>query len=51
MARSVTAALRAKYETRITVGGHVLTSDALPADGGGDTGPSPGELLLAALGA
>jgi putative redox protein len=51
MARPVTAVLREKFQTEITVGPHRLTSDTLPEDGGGDAGPSPGELLLAALGA
>jgi putative redox protein len=35
----------------ITVGNHTLVADEPRDDGGGDEGPSPHELLLAALGA
>jgi uncharacterized OsmC-like protein len=51
MARPVTAVLRDKLETEITVGPHRFFADASPEDGGNDAGPSPSELLLAALGA
>jgi putative redox protein len=40
-----------KYAQRIDVGGHTLRADEPAAYGGDDTGPSPYDLLLAALGA
>lgn len=43
-------AASAAYATRIVVGAHVLTADEPAAVGEGDTGPTPGELLLSALG-
>jgi len=36
---------------RIVAGGHLLTADEPASAGGGDTGPNPYDLLLAALGA
>jgi putative redox protein len=47
-----TAALEsgtAPYAQQTRVGHHVVPSDESAARGGGDTGPSPTELLLAAL--
>lgn len=41
---------KAKYETEVIAGKHRLLSDELPEVGGGDTGPSPYDFLLAALG-
>jgi putative redox protein len=40
-----------KYAQRIDVPGHTLRADEPAAYGGDDTGPSPYDLLLAALGA
>lgn len=40
-----------RYRTDIVAGGHALTADEPAALGGGDTGPAPFDLLLAALGA
>jgi len=40
-----------RFVQDITVGRHRLTADEPPAAGGTDAGPSPHELLLAALGA
>ncbi len=37
------------YAVSITAGRHALTADEPTADGGGDTGPTPPELLCAAL--
>jgi putative redox protein len=37
------------YAVSITAGRHALTADEPTADGGGDTGPTPAELLCAAL--
>jgi putative redox protein len=37
------------YAVSITAGRHPLTADEPAADGGGDTGPTPLELLCAAL--
>lgn len=39
------------YAQKIEAGGHALTADEAAAHGGTNTGPSPYELLLAALGA
>jgi uncharacterized OsmC-like protein len=38
------------FTQRVTVGSHELVADEPVADGGTDTGPSPYDLLLAALG-
>jgi putative redox protein len=40
-----------KFSQDISIGGHLLHADEEIAAGGGDTGPAPHELLLAALGA
>ncbi len=37
------------YAVSITAGRHALTADESTEDGGGDTGPTPPELLCAAL--
>ena len=51
MPRTVTARSTGGLKTEIRVGAHALVADE-PADkGGGDAGPTPGELLLGALGA
>ena len=39
------------FAQEIVVGRHRLSADEPEADGGTDTGPSPYDLLLAALGA
>ncbi|HLK93615.1 MAG TPA: OsmC family protein [Polyangia bacterium] len=39
------------YAQKIEAGGHALTADEAVAHGGTNTGPSPYELLLSALGA
>jgi len=39
-----------KFKQTVRVGPHELVSDEPTANGGGDEGPSPHELLLAALG-
>lgn len=41
----------AHYATRIDANGHILQADEPPSNGGANTGPSPYDLLLAALGA
>jgi len=41
----------AGFKQEITAGTHRLSSDEPVADGGTDAGPSPYDLLLAALGA
>jgi putative redox protein len=38
-----------KFRQTVTIGPHVLTSDEPRADGGEDLGPTPQELLAAAL--
>jgi putative redox protein len=51
MRRAVTVRAMEHLKTEIRIGPHVLLADE-PADKGGtDTGATPGELLLAALGA
>jgi putative redox protein len=47
----VTDAGDGAFTQRIQVGGHTLTSDEPAAAGGDDLGPTPYDLLLAALGA
>jgi organic hydroperoxide reductase OsmC/OhrA len=37
------------YEARVAVRGHEITVDEPEVDGGGDRGPTPTELLLAAV--
>lgn len=46
---AVVSASAGGYEARVTVRGHELTVDEPAADGGTDRGPTPTELLLAAL--
>ena len=50
-ARSVAVAGDADWTTALDVGGHALRADEPVALGGGDTGPAPDELVLAALAA
>jgi uncharacterized OsmC-like protein len=50
MAREVISTWKDGYRTEAVVGEHRVTIDALPGTGGTDAGPSPSELLLAALG-
>jgi uncharacterized OsmC-like protein len=47
----VKLALKEGFRTQITAGGHQLIADEPKEVGGTDEGPSPYELLLAALGA
>ena len=47
----VTVISEFKYAQQIVTGHHRLTSDEPVAQGGGDTGPGPYELLLGGLGA
>lgn len=51
MAREVTVKWVGGLRCEAAVGPHRLTLDAARESGGEDTGPSPGETLLAALGA
>jgi len=46
----VTDAADGPYAEDIVIGGHVLRADEPKSAGGADTGPTPHELLLAALG-
>ena len=39
------------FKQEITAGPHRLLADEPPAEGGTDTGPTPYDLILAALGA
>lgn len=50
MATEVRVTRIAKLENRVEIGEHRLTSDEPAAAGGGDRGPDPYGLLLAALG-
>lgn len=50
MARPVHVESRGVLAQEIRVGPHRLTADEPPEAGGGDAGPTPVELLLAALG-
>jgi putative redox protein len=52
MSNSVTVRnVGANYATEVSTGNHRLIADEPVAAGGGDTGPAPKEILLAALGA
>lgn len=51
MAEAVVESLETRHAQRIRAGNHVIVADEPPANGGGDTGPSPYELLLSSLGA
>src|SRR5690606_28648036 len=54
MSRSVLARHDPRYPayvTQLVIGGHHLVADEPRTLGGGDTGPAPDELVLAALGA
>jgi uncharacterized OsmC-like protein len=49
MARDVTATWRLKSRVDVTIGSHALTVDEPLDRGGDDRGPTPVDLLLAAL--
>ena len=51
MARPVTVAWQGGMRAEASIGPHRVVFDAPPEIGGGDTGPSPVELLLGAVGA
>ena len=51
MAREVTVRWLSGMQINAEVGSHHVRIDAATEGGGTDTGPSPGELLLSALGA
>jgi len=50
MAREVTVTASGGLQAAVHVGEHVLVADVPAQRGGADTGPSPGELLLTAIG-
>lgn len=47
----VTETLRGKFEEQVVIGPHRLLADEPVAAGGGDSGPTPYDLLLASVGA
>ena len=51
MAREVTVRWLSGMQAEAEVGPHRVRLDTAVDAGGGDTGPSPGEMLLSALGA
>jgi len=51
MARAVTVQWVTGMKAAMTAGPHQVILDAPPEAGGGDEGPSPAEMLLAAIGA
>jgi len=51
MAREVTVRWLSGMQTEAEVGPHRVRLDTTAEVGGTDTGPSPGEMLLSALGA
>jgi len=51
MAREVTVQWLMGMQAVATTGPHRVILDAPPEAGGGDQGPSPAEMLLAAIGA
>ncbi|HEY1629941.1 MAG TPA: OsmC family protein [Rhizomicrobium sp.] len=51
MARARAIIERTKYATAIDAGGHKITADEPPDNGGADAGPAPYDLLLASLSA
>jgi putative redox protein len=50
MAQGTARIGRDMYTTRIEVGGHQLTGDEPPRNGGQDAGPAPYDFILAGLG-
>ena len=50
MGREVIATWQGPYRTDVRVGPHAVVFDAPKEIGGGDEGPSPGEMLLGAIG-
>ncbi|HEY2068854.1 MAG TPA: OsmC family protein [Rhizomicrobium sp.] len=51
MARAKATIGTAHYATTIDAGGHAITADEPPSNGGADAGPAPYDLLLASLSA